>query len=650
MTIRWLMALILLFSRIAAYGQEAAIVCGMSKTGRYAQRKTSVASPHENRYDVRHVKLDLALDNNSVAVSGVARTMAMVTEDNFTLYVCELNPFLYADSVIFNGQKAGFSREGDLLQVMTPLLQAGDMFSVVVYYHGVPPAGTVFSFQSGMNNATAEAWQAKVTYTLSEPYTAKDWWPCKQSLTDKIDSADIWITAPDSLMAGSNGVLEHISIIPGAKRRFEWKTHYPIDYYLLSVSVANYIDYSFTHALPGGEVVLVQNYIYNRSGILDTFRTKIDSTAQMLSLFSELFGTYPFYREKYGHCLSPLFGGMEHQTMTTLHHFNAPLVSHELAHQWFGNNVTCGTWRDIWLNEGFATYSEYLFFERYYEKEYARNYMLGIHNGILNDTNTGGSVYLATADTVNPYRIFDTRLSYRKPAAILHTLRYLLGDELFFKLLKEYQRKFTSGTATTSDFIALAETIYGNQLNTFFNEWIYGEGYPVYNVKWNQVGSRFILNISQSTTVPGSVPQYSTPVEVLLSSRQGDTVIRLNNGMSQTKEFIFNSQITAVVFDPENVLLNKEYVERDYMLGLEQGNNEPAFVYPNPATTEWTVANLLPTYELLLTDATGRIIWRASVSNNHPIVVPCKALSSGEYTLSVIEDKKELISRKLIRL
>ncbi|MBW7915041.1 MAG: hypothetical protein H3C54_15355, partial [Taibaiella sp.] len=359
-----LIACLLLYS-LPAYTQTlmGADECIAGKMQQYRQSaKSTIASPEENKYDVQHVHLDIALDNQSVAIAGKATTTAGVLENNFSLYVFELNKRLNIDSVIINGLRANIERQGDIVNVFMPvLLHRGAVFAATVYYHGLPETGTVFTFQSGMNNAEAGEWNSRVTYSLSEPYYSKDWWPCKQSLQDKIDSAEIWITVPDSLKAGSNGLLQRITPLPGNKSRYEWKTNYPTTYYLLSVAVSNYTDYSFAKQLPGGENVLVQNYVYNHPSLMDTYKNGIDSTGEMLHFFSELFGTYPFYKEKYGHCMAPVFGGMEHQTMTTLQHFRYPLVVHELAHQWFGNHVTCATWRDIWINEGFASYSEYLF-------------------------------------------------------------------------------------------------------------------------------------------------------------------------------------------------------------------------------------------------------------------------------------------------
>eukprot|EP01030_Chromulinospumella_sphaerica_P015185 gene15185-14982_t len=153
----------------------------------------------------------------------------------------------------------------------------------------------------------------------------------------------------------------------GGRNRYEWKHRYPIDYYLVSASVARYVDYSFKMHLEGSaDSMLIQNYVYDNPLTLPFFKNVIDSTGILVNYFSSIYGRYPFWKEKYGHCMAPLSGGMEHQTMTTLGYFQGWLVVHELGHQWFGDNVTCGTWRDIVMNEGFASYSEYLYYDKFY--------------------------------------------------------------------------------------------------------------------------------------------------------------------------------------------------------------------------------------------------------------------------------------------
>jgi len=641
-----------MFSSAFAQGVNIAHQCSYAKMNTYTgAAKTTIASSDELKYDVRHVHMDIAVNNRSVSIEGNVTTTAEVIEGNFALYVCELNKLLKVDSVIVDGKKANFNRVNDIINVFMPvILQVGAVFKATVYYHGVPDAGSVFFFQSGMNNAPAVEWGSPVTYTLSEPYNSKDWWPCKQYLQDKIDSADIWITVPDSLKAGSNGLLQKITPMPGNRSRYEWKTTYPTAYYLLSIAVAAYREYSYTRTMPDGKDVLVQNYIYDRPGALDTFKTKIDTTGDMLYYFSELFGTYPFYKEKYGHCMAPVFGGMEHQTMTTLHHFNSPLVAHELAHQWFGDNVTCASWRDIWLNEGMASYAEYLFAEKFWDEQSAYNYMQKVHNVVLGDSLVDGSIYLQPGDTVSPYRIFDNRLSYLKASAVIHTLRFLIDDDIvFFRILKKYQQQFAGGNADTKDFKLLAEQVSGMDMDAFFNEWIYGEGYPVYDVKWNYVNGKLMLQVQQEGVVPQSVPYFSIPVEVKLFSAEGDTIIRLGSGMTQSIYINMLHKVDGIAFDPRNMILDKATVFRDYSLGLSHVRDE-VFVYPNPASNGWTVVNIAGGSELVLTDLNGKVLVQKKVVDGNGMYIPAAQLARGIYLLQVKVNNYNTIFKKITKL
>lgn len=629
--------------------QDMAELCSHNKIQSWQQfAKVTTAAAEEEYYNIKHVHLDIELDNRSVAIKGTCITTAQVTEPNFSLYTFELNKLITVDSVFIDGHGANFQRKDNLVNVFCPVvLQPGDMFTAVVYYQGMPEPGTVFAFQSGMNNAVAAQWNSPVTYTQSQPFNSKDWWPCKQVLTDKIDSADIWITVPDSLMAGSNGLLQRVTQLPGNKARYEWKTNYPMAYYLLSACVGAYDEYTYNTTLPDGTVVPVQNFIYNRPGVLEEYKAGIDTAGMMMSYFSELFGRYPFYREKYGHCMSPLFGGMEHQTMTTQHHFGSRLTAHELAHQWFGNHVTCAGWQDIWLNEGFASYAEYLNAAKYWGEKSAYNYMLGVHDLVFKDTNeiANSSIYKNGSDTENLYIIFNTTITYNKASAVVHTLRYYINnDERFFELLRTYQQQYSMGNASTEDFKQLAESITGVSMDEFFAQWIYGYGYPVYNIKWNQLGSNVWMELQQQTTVEAT-PLFTTPLEILLSSADGDTTIKIDRHTNtQSLHIVTSKKIDRIIVDPRNMILNKDSVTKDD----DMGNN--ILVYPNPTGNDWKISNLVMDLQLRLTDMSGKMLWQNTTTDNLDVLIQAGTYARGVYLLTITgaDNKKGVL--KLTKL
>lgn len=637
-------AFILFFTKLSAQ-ETASALCAKRQIHKKAQMKTTIADPAEDFYDIKHVKLDLKLNNISVNISGAVTTTATVVAPSMNVYVFELNDQYIIDSVLINNQSMAISSNGDVHTVtLTSPLSQNATFTAQVFYHGAINSGTAF-YSTGIRNQASPTWGNLVTYTMSEPYDSKDWWPVKQSLTDKIDSADIWLTVPANLKAGSNGLLKGISIMPGNQWRYEWKTNYPTAYYLISASVAAYVDYSYYVHFPGStDSMLVQNYVYNNAQTLPFFKSEIDSVGLMIEYLSDLFGRYPFWQEKYGHCMAPLNGGMEHQTMTTLGHFGTTLTVHELGHQWFGDNVTCGSWHDVWLNEGLASYIEYLFVEHFWTPSDAFTYMFDKHNNVLAyDTS---SVYVP--DTTNTSRIFDGRFTYDKGGAIVHTLRFALGnDSLFFQSLKNYQTQFAHSHAVTSDFQNVVEQTSGLNLDTFFNQWIYGKGHPVFSATWNQTGNWVSVKLNQTTTDP-SVPFFHTPVELQLLSSAGDTIVKVYNNLpSQTFSFYWEKPMATVFIDPNNWLLNEfGNIVKDPTLNVSHIATEEFRIYPNPTRNVWHLTNLNEESKLTLQDMKGRIIWTGSAAND--IDIPAQGLASGVYLLQV-HNRKSFTTVKLIK-
>ncbi len=631
---------------------QASMSCAAMHQSQGTASKASALTPGTELYDVHYVKLDISLTNQSVAIAGAVTTVARLGAVATDQYVFELDKQFMIDSVTINGVQGLVMGNDYVRTVRLPAqLPANTVFTARVYYHGAPVAGNGY-FRAGLNNVAAEPWGIKATYTLSEPFMAREWWPCKQMLTDKIDSADIWITVPKGLKAGSNGLLKKITTVTDSTERYEWKTNYPIDYYLLSAAVAPYRDYSFKVAIDGlKDSLLVQNYIYDNDEAFTKYKNGIDSTAQMLQYFSGIFGAYPFHKEKYGHCIVPLPGGMEHQTMTTLGDFGPLLVAHELAHQWFGDHVTCRSWKDIWLNESFASYAEHLFVEKFYGSNAADEHIRSVQDIVLKDSNVTGSVYVAS-DTDNLYRIFDSRLSYNKGSCVLHTLRFVIdNDSIFFAIMKKYQQQFAMSTAATEDFIKIAEQLSGRDLSVFFKQWIYGEGYPIYMTKWNQAKDEVFIELEQTTTVRTSVPLFITPLEIKLQSPQGDTVIRvMNELLLQHYRLNWHNTLTGIVIDPYNKLLNTEkYNIHDPSLGLNSLSLNDILVYPSPANNYWSVAGLEKGADVLLADMDGHIVWRQKRINTTGIVIPAQQLASGMYILYQVTGNNKPLSVKLIK-
>jgi aminopeptidase N len=309
-------------------------------------------------------------------------------------------------------------------------------------------------------------------------------------------------------------------------------------------------EYSPTKYMP------ITNYTYPEK-FTPARQTQMEATKDMLRVFSEKFGEYPFIKEKYGHAEFSWGGGMEHQTITSLINFNEDLVAHELAHQWFGDKVTCQDWQHIWLNEGFATYSESIYFEAKYGKQ---AFMNDVTANMNSAKNAKGSIYVQNISSIG--EIFNSSRSYAKGSIVLHMLRGIVGDDKFFQILKEYLTEpgLSYNVATTEDFQRVAERVSGMDLNYFFKEWIYGENYPKYtvgkNIKQLADGS-YQLTFRLKQDINTNPSFFTMPVRLQITSLDVRTNTTLfNNEQDQSWVIPLGKTFpSSIEFDPDNWIL-----------------------------------------------------------------------------------------------
>ncbi|MBM3436003.1 MAG: M1 family metallopeptidase, partial [Bacteroidetes bacterium] len=560
--------------------------CSQAKRKEFMTKSTDniVQSSLIHNYDVSFYFLDLNVENNTVELSGNVTISAYVTADILDTIAFELVDELEIDSIQINGDISGYFRNND--EVFVPVsnpLPENEKFNFQIYYHGIPPTGGFFS---GISTEYDSAWQKNVTWTLSEPFNARQWWPTKQVLTDKADSSWVFITTSAENKAGSNGILTNMISLPDNKIRYEWKSSYPIDYYLISFAVADYQDYSI-YAFPEeltGDSILIQNYIYDSPECLSYYKQSLDETKEMLDLFSDLYGLYPFHQEKYGHCLAGLSGGMEHQTMTTLGYIQFEIVAHELAHSWFGNNVTCSNWSDIWINEGFATYSDFLALEMIAGDPWPEVWKNNIHNFVMSEP--GGSVYVPEEEITyeNVERIFDSRLSYYKGALMLHMIRFeLQNDDLFFQVMKNFQIAFADSTASATDFLNVLNQTSGQDFTWFFQQWYYGEGYPIYSVFWKQNDGQVEISSVQTTSKPQFTPLYRMHIPCKLFFHDGTdtTLILFQQSNHDVFSYPTDKTVDSLQLDPEKWVLKKV----ESIIGIDETLvKNKISVFPNPVS------------------------------------------------------------------
>lgn len=616
--------------------------CAVQKAQTHAQLQQFSTVPGTENYNVHYVHLDVQVERTSNGIFGKAVTHFTVNSSQLNDYIFELIAPHAIDSIYINGAPASFVRNGNVVTaaLATPLSQ-GSQGIAEVWYGGTPPNGGFFN---GISNESSPSWGNQVTWTLSQPFGARDWWPVKQDLQDKIDSVRIWITTDTSNKAGSNGLLENITLLTGGKHRYEWVHRHPIAYYLLSLAVAEYIEYNFSVPVSQGLSVPIINYIYNNPGALPNFQADIDETGAMLLFFNSVYGLYPFADEKYGHCMAPFSGGMEHQTMTTQGFFNRDLTAHELGHQWFGDHVTCASWKDIWVNEGFASYSEYLYAQSVSQTA-ANQWMASAHQNITSVA--GGSVYVD--DTTNENRIFSGRLTYDKGGAILHTLRAIVNnDSLYFLGFRQFLQQFGGGNARGVDVQQVMEQESGLNLQTFFQQWYFGEGFPILEIRWNSGGPGLLLNIQQVGSAPNSVSAFSYPLELVLQ-RNGlpDTTVRV--AMQSPQQFFqvpVSGVVTGIVVDPLRWVIKRvNLLLKDETLSLASSEEITFMAYPNPATSDvWISGAEGPA---VLTNVTGQEVWRGLLHPNQSFQMA--HLPVGTYFLHFFHQQKPQTLR-LVRI
>jgi aminopeptidase N len=523
-------------------------------------------------YDVKFYRLDIQADDKSDHIKGNVTMLARVQNHPLGTLVVELHNGLVVERVLVNGAEKQFSHVGDEISIsLENPLDTGAMLTAQIFYGG--------QSGEGMVNETDENWDIPVTYSSSEPFFSKDWFPCKMDLEDKADSVHVFITTDYGLKGVSNGILTGTTYFPSGKVRYEWKSNYPIAFYLISFAVADYIEYNI-EARPAGlsKPVFIQNFLYDRPGCLDTYRDQINVTIPIMELYCGLFGSYPFREEKYGHYMWPRGGGMEHQTMTGMGNFEFYLVAHELGHSWFGNLVTCASWQDIWINEGFATYAGYLATENL-GPEYADGERAYRFESAMREPD--GSVYVPADEADNDARIFSGNLSYNKGMALIHMIRFeLQNDEVLFQILRNFISRYANDVATGLDFMEVLEETSGMDFTDFFNQWYFGAGYPIYRVDWEQQDQTVTLQSTQ-TTSSTLTTLFRMPMEYRLFYPGGDTTVRVHQ-TANAESYIFNmpQTIDSIQVDPDDWVLNA--LAGVHETTQKKSGGEVFTIYPNP--------------------------------------------------------------------
>jgi len=593
-------------------------------------------------YDVTYHKLEFTVDPGVASISGVVTTH-FVAKEAMTEVTFDLADNMTVSQVMQDGNSLSFTQNSDdeLVITLQGNLNIGETGIVEITYFGNPISSGFGSFAQTTHNGDPIIW------TLSEPYGAKGWWPCKQDLNDKIESIDVYITTPqfnpdnEEYIAVSNGV-EQSQTINGTTKTTYYKHEFPIPAYLVAIAVTNYQVYS--HTVPNnGNPFEIVNYVYPESYNYVQENTAI--TVDIMELFSTKFEEYPYASEKYGHAQFGWGGGMEHTTVSFMGSFGRELIAHELAHQWFGDKITCGSWKDIWLNEGFATYLSGLVVEDFDGDDAFTSWKQAKVNSITSQT--GGAVYLSDADTTSVSRIFSSRLSYNKGSMVLHMLRKKLGDVPFYQGMQDYlsDTDLAFDYAKTPEYQAKMEVAGGTDLTEFFNDWIYNEGYPSYTINANWINTNQLQIQVNQTQSDASVAYFEAPVPLRIVGTNNEILdVVLDNTFSgETFVETVNFAVSEILFDPEVDLISKNNT-----VTLSTNNfqiEQSLTMYPNPTSSliYITKPDALEVDSIQIFDVLGKLV----LETNYQETIRTESLSSGVHFVKFSTNQGDFHKRLL---
>lgn len=508
----------------------------------------------QNQFDVLNNRIELSFDIPEKIVYGNVTMTARNDSDTLNRIYINFLDNMKVNFVKLNGSNVYYDRKNDYIIISSrDMVKKNDEFKVEINYQGTPQneGFDAFAFKYINDNICI--------YNLSEPTYAPNWWPCKDLPTDKF-TLDMLLTVPPDLTGASNGRLLKDTLISSNKRLFHWSSDYPITTYLVSIAISKYDFWQETYTSLDGSVTMPVVY-YSFPEYTGAAKKDWENTVEMLKFYSETFGEYPFINDKYGMAMFGWVGGaMEHQTISSMGYTLTTgdgrfedVVAHELAHQWFGDAVSPATWKDIWLNEGFATYSEALWQEHLNGKQGLFTYMRKADYGRFE-----GTLY-------DPQGFIFGSTTYEKGAWVLHMLRNEVGDSTFFNIIRTYYQDYKYQSVTTEQFKQVCERVSGRNLSYFFDQWIYkGTSRPEFEYSWKadefdgQEGTNTYmlrLNVKQAQE-DWSV--YRSNLKVLVKTDRGNEEFTFfNDKKNQTFTQTIKGKPLEVLIDPDGWILKK---------------------------------------------------------------------------------------------
>ncbi|MCX6640952.1 MAG: M1 family aminopeptidase [bacterium] len=503
-------------------------------------------------YNVLHYDLAIRFNPTDHSVAGHVDMRFKSDIPSLTDLAMDLKSNMVVDSIRVNGAAATYTLTSpDNLNIHLPVaLPQGDSALVKIYYHGFPITGSMGALSWDQHLGV------NIISSLSESEGARTWWPCKDMPSDKATATMAW-TVPSTLYATSNGNLQSITTPEPGWKTYSWVESYPITTYLIAVTATNFAHFRNWYVSTSGDSMPLDNYVYPE----DSLHATIDfaDLATVIGYFASVFGPYPYPSEKYGHAEFPWGGAMEHQTLTS---YGEDLITgtnayhwimvHELSHQWWGDMVTCETWMDIWLNEGFATYCDALWIESTQGQTAFQSRMASFRQTYFQGDQYGEGRF----PIYNPVQMWGGTV-YQKGGWILHMIRYVVGEDVFWNSFwPAWRNNFSFDAVTTAELQQTLETVSGQDLEWFFHEWVYMAGYPVYQWGWTteNIGggaTRVKLSIRQTQQLINQTPIFTMPIQINIVKNTGtETVIAQDSLAYQTFSFVVNGTVSDVLFDP----------------------------------------------------------------------------------------------------
>ena len=566
---------------------------------------TALPQDSAHSYDVLHYLINVDLPMTTRYISGCVTIACRSNQNNLQQVDLQLGG-LNVDSIRVDGITAAYTHTGDSILITLPAAyNLGDSFGVKVGYSGTASGTMGYLWYSSVH---------LIAYSLGCPYSTKRWMPCYDNMIDKADhGCEIYVTVPDSFTVCATG--RYLGrVVNSGRATYHWKHDRPISPYLIHFASSIFSTYSDWFVPASGDSVEVMYYYW--PGDSGYARQAFNLTTDMLAFYDSLFGPYPF--ERYGmDVLYPFYyGGMEHQTMASIYRdwiVSGPDyygMAHEMSHMWWADMVTCYSWRDVWINEGFGTYCDALY-QGHREGQTA----------MLNTMTTRRANYLSAEDG-NPHSVYDPPEnllfewghSYCKGAWILRMIQFLCGsDAAWLGFMAEVRDSFAYANVSTDDLNRLLSRRLADDYTWFFQEWVYGLGYPRYRVAWNKIYEapnwRLVLDVSQTQTV--GPPVFHMPLQIKANYASGDTVMTLAISQSpQHYEYLLSQEPMTITVDP-----NKWTILRSTVVAVnEDGSGNEVAQPPEVSSTIGRAIQVRLADDQLIRvfDVSGRQVYRST--------------------------------------